>query len=233
MKIKNVKHFIVTISQIAVTFVVLLQVLFVLSGCAALGFLLSSGPFEKKIPPAYDLQSQQKRKVMVWVECPRSVNADYDLREKLLRAFQTQMVAKAEFKAENLVPMPDMDGRILSLDPKKVALREGARYLLLVQIDAYESDFLQIRDYYAGELIVRAILFDVDSDQIVWPKQSEGKMIHIAVEMETKGRDALVRRLTSAAAHCVLRNLYPCEKLKYNAVDERVSLQEAYEMETY
>ena len=58
-------------------------------------------------------------------------------------------------------------------------------------------------------------------------------MTHISVAMEEDGRDALVSRLTSATAHCVLRYLYPCDKLKFETADERVSLQEAYEMETY
>jgi len=143
------------------------------------------------------------------------------------------LVEKAEFNAENIILSSLSDSKTLLLDPKKIARSQGAGYLLLVQVDKYETDFLQIRDYFAGELITRAILFDVDSGETLWPSQPEGKMIHIAVEMETKGRDALVSRLTSATAHCILRYLYPCEKLKFKTADERVSLQEAYEMETY
>jgi hypothetical protein len=100
-------------------------------------------------------------------------------------------------------------------------------------VDNYSADFLQVRDYYAGELITRAVLFDLDLDTAVWPSYPEGKMVHISVEMETKGRDALISRLSSGAAHCTLRYLYPCDKLKFDAADERVSLQEAYEIETY
>jgi hypothetical protein len=232
LKIENRKHFVRLTSRITAV-IVLLKAVFALSGCAALSFLLSSGPFEKKVPPAYDLQAQQERKVMIWIECPRSVNADYDLKGKLAEKFRTQMIEIAEFEEENLVPMPDVNEQMLLLDPKKIARGKGAGYLLLVQVDVYETDFLQIRDYYSGEMITRAILFDTDSGESLWPKYPEGKMIHIAIEMETKGRDALVTRLTSATAHCILRNLYPCDKLKYDAVDERPSLQEVYEMETY
>lgn len=233
MKIENTKHFVHSISQITGVAVALLCVVFAASGCVAISFLLSSGPYEKKIPPAYDLKDQQERKVLIWVECPRSANADFDVQEKLATAFQLYLVGKAEFDSENIILSFLGDSETLLLDPKKIARSQGAGYLLLVQVDKYETDFLQIRDYYAGEMISRAVLFDVDLGVALWPNQPEGKMIHVAVEMETKGRDALISRLTSATAHCISRNLYPCEKLKYKTADERVSLQEAYEMETY
>jgi hypothetical protein len=233
LKIENTKHFVHSITRFTVLFVALLCVIFLLSGCAILSLILSEGPFEKGMPPAYDLQEQQERKVLVWIECPRSANADFDVQKRLATAFQLYLVGKADFDPENIILSSLSDGEALLLDPKKIARSQGAGYLLLVQVDKCEVDFLQIRDYYAGEMISRAILFDVDLDETLWPSQPEGKMIHVAFEMETEGRDALVSRLTSATAHCVLRNLYPCEKLKYKTAGERVSLQEAYEMETY
>ena len=233
MKIKSTKHFVCSISQITVGVVAILCVVFAASGCIALSFLLSEGPYEKGIPPAYDLREQQDRKVLVWVECPRSANADFDVQERLATAFRLYLVEKAKFDSENVILSSISDGDALLLDPKKIARSQGLGYLLLIQVDKYEADFLQIRDYYAGEMVSRAVLFDVDLGETLWPGQPEGKMIHVAVEMETKGREALISRLASATAHCVSRNLYPCEKLKYKTADERVSLQEAYEMETY
>ncbi|RKY13513.1 MAG: hypothetical protein DRP52_02570 [Planctomycetota bacterium] len=233
MKTEDTKHFVCSISRITAIVIMLLCVVFTVSGCVALSFLLSSGPYEKKIPPAYDLKAQQDRKVFVWVECPRSANADFDVQDKLITAFQLYLTEKAGFNAGNIILNSSVSNKSLLLDPKKVARSQGAGYLLLVQVDKYEADFLQVREYFAGELVTRAVLFDVHSGQTLWPNQPEGKMIHIAVEMETEGRNALVSRLTSATAHCILRYLYPCEKLKFKTADERVSLQEAYEMETY
>ena len=232
MKTENTKHFVRSISRITAV-VVLLCVAFAASGCVALSFLLSGGPFEKGEPPAYDLQDQQERKVLVWIECPRSANADFDVRKKLTSAFQLYIIERADFDVENVLLNPPAGTETLLLDPKKIARSQGAGYLLLVHVDKYESDFLQIRDFYAGELITRSVLFDLDLDTAVWPSQPAGKMIHISVAMEEDGRDALVSRLTSATAHCVLRYLYPCDKLKFKTADEIVSLQEAYEMETY
>ncbi len=233
MRIKDTKYFVCSISQITTITVALLCVVFMVSGCTAISLLLSPGAFEKGMVPAYNLQEQQDRKVLVWIECPRSARADFDIEEKLTSAFQLYMVGKAEFDTNNIIFNSYLDNKAFLLDPKKIARSQGAGYLLLIHVDKYEADFLQIRDYFAGELITRAVLFDVDSDTTVWPSQPEGKMIHISVAMETKGRDALVSRLTSATAHCVLRYLYPCDKLKFKTADEIVSLQEAYEMETY
>jgi len=233
LKIEDTKHFVRSISRITGVVAALLCVVFAASGCVALSFLLSEGPFEKGMPPAYNLQEQQERKVLIWVECPRSANADFDVQEKLATAFRLYLVGKAGFEPENIIISSLSDGEALLLDPKKIARSQGAGYLLLVQVDKYESDYLQIRDYYAGEMISRAVLYDVDSGETLWPSQPEGKMVHVAFEMESGGREALVNRLTSATAHCVSRNLYPCEKLKYKTAGERVSSQEAFEIETY
>jgi hypothetical protein len=82
--------------------VAILCVVFAASGCIALSFLLSEGAYEKGIPPAYNLQKQQDRKVLVWVECPRSANADFDVQERLATAFKLYLVGKAKFDSENI-----------------------------------------------------------------------------------------------------------------------------------
>lgn len=183
--------------------------------------------------PAYNLQEQQDRKILIWIECPRSSRADYDLPGKLSLAFKLYMTEKADFDAENIIIHPMTDQSALMLDPKEAARQKGAGYVLLLQVDAYASDYLQIRDFYAGELITRSILLDVDRDMQVWPANAEGKMVYISVEMEEGGRSALLSRLVSAAVHCTMRYLYPCDALQYKHVDERVSTQEVFEIETY
>ena len=178
MKIKNSKHFVRAISQITAVFL-LLCVVFAASGCVALSFLLSEGPYKKGIPPAYNLQKQQERKVLVWVECPRSANADFDVQKKLATAFQLYLIGKAGFESENIILSSLSDGEALLLDPKKIARSQGAGYLLLVQVDKYEVDYLQVRNYFAGEMISRAVLYDVESGETLWPSQPEGKMVHV------------------------------------------------------
>jgi hypothetical protein len=203
-----------------------------LSGCAAIGFLGTEGPFEKKRVPDFDLQAQQDRKILLWFEFPQSLNLGLATETNLVKAFSAYLISKAEIDPSNLIIQPLDDSNRVQ-DPKKVARSQGAGYVLIVQIDAFELDSFQIRDYYGGEIITRAILLDVELPAAVWPAQPEGKMVHIAVEVETGGRDAAISRLVSGAAHCTLRYLYPCDKLKFKYSDERVSTQEAFELETY
>lgn len=231
MRILDRKHlvsFIVTITCVIGAFC-----LFTLSGCTILGFLASAGPFEKKTVPVYDLKAQQDRKVMIWVECPVSSGADYDLSKKLATAFQLTLIEKGKLKAENIILPPERESGNVLVDVQEVARSQGAGYALLVHVDTYSIDSLRVRDYYSGELVIRTVLQDTDLGSRVWPQQPEGKMIHMAVEIGTEGRDALVSRLASGAAHCTLRYLYPCDKLKFKHSDEKVSIQEAFEMETY
>jgi hypothetical protein len=203
------------------------------SGCNIFGFLANPGWHEKPTVPAYDLKAQQDRKVMIWVECPRSAGADFDVPQKMSAVLQLMLIEKGGFKPENIILGPALDSGNSTLDLRAAARSLGAGYVLLVHVDSYSIDFLRVRDYYSGEIVTRAVLQDTDLGTRVWPQQPEGKMVDIAVEFETKGRDALVSRLISAAAHCTLRNLYPCDKLKFKHADERISMQEAYEIETY
>lgn len=220
------------ISAKCVAISLLAAVMILFSGCEAIGFLGTEGPFEKKRTPDYDLQAQQKRKVLLWLEFPKSLDMGYGTDSKLVNAFGAYLAAKAEIDPSNLIIRPRDDSNRIQ-DPKEVARSQGAGYVLLVQVDAFELDSLQIRNYFAGEIVLRAILLDVDLPTAVWPEQPEGKMIHIAVEVETGGRDAAISRLVSGAAHCTVRYLYPCDKLKFKHSDERVSMQEAFELETY
>jgi hypothetical protein len=205
-----------------------------ISGCSTgLGFLLSPGPFESKTTPDYNLKAQQDRKILLWVECPQSIQADYGFSEKLALAFQFYMTEKGRFKAENVILNPPLSTGGVLVDPQQIARSQGAGYVLLIYVDIYELESLGVRNYFSGRLITRAVLLDTDLGTAVWPPQPEGKMIDLAVEMGTEGRQALMSRLTTGAAHCTLRYLYPCDKLKFKNSDERVSVQEAFETETF
>ncbi|HOK95802.1 MAG TPA: hypothetical protein P5175_04210 [Anaerohalosphaeraceae bacterium] len=233
MKTLNLKYSVRFIARFFV-FVVLLSNVFVLSGCASgLGLLFSPGAFEKKTTPDYNLKEQEKRKILVWIECPRSAGADYGFPQQLASAFHLYMTAKAGFNSSNIILNPPAPSQAAGLNPQEIARSQGAGYVLIVHVDKFEAEALGIRSYCSGRLIIRAALLDTDLGVAVWPSQPEGKMIDLAVEMETGGRANLVSRLTAGAAHCTLRYLYPCDKLKFKCADERVSVQEAFETETF
>lgn len=215
-------------------FVVLFSVVFVLSGCASgLGLLFSPGAFEKKTKPDYNLKEQENRRIMIWIECPRSAGTDYSFPQQLASAFQLYMTAKAGFNAKNIILNLPSASQSIVQNPQEIARSQKAGYVLIIHVDKFEAEPLGIRNYFSGHLIIRAALLDTDLGVAVWPSQPEGKMIDLAVEMETGGRTNLISRLTADAAHCTLRYLYPCDKLKFKCADERVSVQEAFETETF
>ena len=204
--------------------------LIVNAGCDVFGFLVSPGAFEKKIVPEYNLSAQPDRKILLWVECPHSSEADYDVKDKLTAAYLLYLTKKVGIPSENVLLHQPEAGNTLVQDPIQVARDLNAGYLLLVQVYDYEMMPLSVKNYYTGEMITRSVLMDADLGISVWPRNPSGKTIHIGVDMETKGRDAALDRLISATVHCTLRYLYPCEKLKFKTMDERISIQNAFEM---
>ena len=213
-------------------FLVMLVGIIVNSGCNIFGFLTSAGPFEKKIPPQYDLQAQQDRKILMWLECPHSSNVDYDVQEKLIAAFQLHLTENMGIRPGNILwHQPSPGG--FAQDPVKIAQAKGAGYVLLVQVDDYELIPLNVRNYYSGRMLSRVVLLDADLGMAVWPKQAAAKVIDVGVDLETDGREPALKRLVMATAHCTLRYLYPCEKMQFKIADERISIQDAYEMETF
>ncbi len=217
-----------------VLFVVILCGLIAISGCGLVGILGTPGAFEKKIPPQYNLHAQQNRKILLWVECPRSSNVDYDVEEKLRASFQIYLVERAGFAAENILVMPRSNTPgDFAQDPVKVAQAAGAGYVLVVQVSDFELYRLNVRDYYAGQMKSHAVLMDADLGMTVWPRGAPAKVTEVGVDMESRGRAAALGRLVSTTAHCTVRYLYPCEKLKFKVPDERISVQDAYEMETF
>ncbi|MBC8377660.1 MAG: hypothetical protein H8E62_00650 [Planctomycetes bacterium] len=200
------------------------------SGCDVFGLLASPGAFEKKTVPEYNLLAQQARKILLWVECPRSSEADYDVKDKLTAAYLIYLTERVGIPSEKILLHQPAGGNTLVQDPIQVARDLDAGCLLLIQVYDYEMLPLNMKKYYTGEMVTRAVLMDVDLRIAVWPRDPSGKIIHVGVDMETKGRDAALGRLVSATVHCTLRYLYPCEKLKFKTMDERISIQNTFEM---
>ena len=232
MKIQDIKKF-CRLGARKALFVVALLAVIANSGCDVFGFLANPGAFEKKIPPQYDLQKQQDRKILLWVECPRSSGVDYDVQEKLTATCRIYLTEKVKIRPENIILNQRTSENTLTLDPVTIAQGLGAGYVLLVQIEDYELMPMNVQKYYSGEMISRTVLMDTDLSMAVWPKDPVGKVVHIGVDMETEGRDATLSRLVSSTAHCALRYLHPCEKLKFKVLDEKITIHDALEMETY
>ena len=236
MKIQDHKN-LVHLSARSIIFIVTLLFVIVNSGCnvaSIFGVLATPGAYEQEKTPEYDLLAQQERKVLLWVECPRSSGADYDVQAELIDAFQRYFYKIMEMDQENLVVYNPASSTDYLLDPKKVARSKGAGYVLIVQVDDYEMTPLQAKNYFYGAISCRSLLLDVDLGVSVWPRGGgQTKATSIEIELETKGRDAMLQRLVKAAAHCTLRYLYPCLTHQFKHSGERMTIQEAADMETY
>lgn len=218
---------------ITLQFVVTAVLLIAGSGCGLIDVLGMPTSHEKVIPPEYDLKARQDRKVLMWIECPRSSNVDYDVKEKLEAAFQIYLTERARFLPKHIVWGGAGGDSLMAQDPIEIAREQGIGYVLLVQVDHYEMVRLNIRDYYAGQMLSHAVLYDVDLGMAVWPQNAAAKVVHVEADLETKGRATALSRLVSAMAHCTMRSLYPCEKPKFKIRDEKVTIQDAYGMDTF
>ena len=188
-----------------------------------------------KVPPAYDLTVNQDKKVLIWVESPRSAGTDPDAAEVLTKAIYDHLVLRAKLKPENLFLARDIGSGTVSelLTPEAVAVREGVGLVLFVRFEAYELMPLNIRNYHSGRMLTRTILLDAQSGQPLWPDGMQGKLHDIVVELGTGDRQQTLERLAQGTAHCILRNLYPIQKIQFKNSDERISVQEAFDMETF
>ena len=188
-----------------------------------------------KVKPEYDLVANQDKKVLIWVEAPRSAAADVDAAEKLAASLYDHLVARARIKPNNV--QVQSDSRTAAPDgvqtPEAAARQAGTQLVLMVRIEEYELLPMNIRNYHFGRMATRSLLLDVQANQPVWPKSGQGKVHDIAIELGQGDRAAVLSQMSASTAHCIVRNLYPIVKMYYKNSDERISIQEAFEMETF
>ena len=200
----------------------------VAGGCASTGIY-------HNVPPAYNLPANQDKKVLIWIETPRSAAADPDASEKLAQALRNHLVAKANMKPENVLLAPQF-GNVTAdmlITPETAALQAGAGLALFVRIEEYELLPMNIRNFHSGRMLTRTILLDAQTAQPLWPSDTLGKQHDIVVELGKGDRNEMLSRLNNSTAHCIVRNLYPIKKIYYKNSDERISIQEAFELETF
>jgi hypothetical protein len=200
----------------------------VFGGCAASGIY-------SKVPPAYDLSADSNQKVLIWVEAPRSAAADPDAADKLAEAIRGHLILRAKLNPDNVILADSTQtgsGTLLAT-PEMSALQEGAAVVLFVRIEEYELLPMSLANYHSGRMLTRAVLLDAKTSRPLWPAGTQGKVHDIVIELGQGDRMAILSRLTTGSAHCILRNLYPIMKMHYKHSDERVSFQEAFEQDTF
>ena len=188
-----------------------------------------------KVRPAYDLAAHQDKKILIWVEASRSAVADVDAPDKLAETLGGYLIANAKIKSSNIVLSQGNQHGLSGMSQTLETAVSGtdAGLVLFVQIEEYELLPLNVDNFYSGRMLTRAVLLDAYTQAVIWPASQKGKPHDIVVELGKGGRDAVLSQMTKSTAHCIVRNLYPIMKMHYKNSDERVSLQEAFETETF
>ena len=66
------------------------------------------------------------------------------------------------------------------------------------------------------------MLIDSASGEVLWPTDGEPKLIRMAVDLETRGRNETQGRLVSATAHGIVRHLYDIRVRYFKTSAEQV-----------
>ncbi len=198
-------------------------------GCTILGFLMSPSASEQKIPARFRLADYEDQRLYLVVRGTRTSGMDVEVPELLSKAICKEIVRNVKWP-ETSVINAQQAGPYNAFEyfswtqVEENARREGAAFLLYVEVIEYELIPISSGNYWMGKLAARAILLDAESGQVLWPDDQTGRILRTAVDFEKKGRTELLWRLTTAAAHCVVREFYDCPKQAYKIGEEVKSI---------
>jgi len=195
-------------------------------GCGILGILGTPRHREGKVAAEYDLANHTDRKILVLVHQPAYLNVQENLRFHLTGAINKSLVENIKFVPEQVVSYDELS-RFRSnksdfsfLSPAEVGRALEADMVLLVTVEDYQLRKMPDVDYYRGFLNAGAVLVDTAGEKL-WPESAESKSIRVGFEIENRGREVAVGRLTAACAGCIVRHLYNCPKNKFKISDDK------------
>lgn len=194
------------------------------SGCTLLGFLLNPSSSEQKIAAQFPLYAQQDKSIYLAVRPSAGSRTDADVPALLQKALSADLQRKVKIPSEKIFQLPpafqNPSASFSWSQAEEEARRVQAAYLLSVEIVEFEAIPLGPKDYFMGNLVVRALLSETQTGQIVWPPEETPRRIRTAVDFESKGRSELIVRMLTAVSHCIVRNLYPCPKTAFRISEE-------------
>jgi len=204
-------------------------------GCNVIGLLTNPGGYEQKIGPQYDLKSQSKRKILVWVDPSQSSGAGVVESEALTVAIIAQLSSKVGISKKNIVvPLnPESLSRDATVRPETLAEQAGAELVFYVRLTMFQAMNLHSNTVYSGNMVGRGVLLDVKNRRTLWPVPPQEMVADVVIDMTNKGRDDLVEQLSKAAGHCLVRDFYACRKPEYKIGQERSALNEMIQREVY
>jgi len=182
---------------------------------------------EKKIPAEYNLALDENSMVVVLVQNPVWANAPVSLTSQLTTELNKNLTDKIGLKPEQIISyekvqtyMATMQGAS-QLSPVGLGRAVGADLVLFAEVHEFELGKTIETDYYKGRLEGRAALFDVVSEQKLWPDSETGKTLRITFDVEKGDYDQAVDRLARSFAHCITRYLYDCTVAKFKIYEDR------------
>ena len=198
-------------------------------GCNILGWVVNPGPYDRKVTAEFDIKERAADRILVVVdESPGNGGGSVIVRKKLALAVETLLVERAKVDEKYIVSQEDMEflGNVGSdyhrASPVNIASQLGAGLVLYVKIVNYKLYASGPEDYYVGSLMSRCVLIDSASGEVLWPTDGEPKLIRMAVDLETRGRNETQGRLVSATAHGIVRYLYDIRVRYFKTSAEQV-----------
>jgi len=209
--------------------IITLTMVFFCGGCSIIGFMLSPGAYEKKIPAEYELAGHAKQKILVLVNQPGWLNAQANLRYYLTDAINKNLIRNIRISSKNFVTYDELSNyrsgqpNFLQLSPVEISKALRADVVLAVAIEDSQLTELGQTGYYKAHLYARAALFDTLTGTKLWPSE-DSRSIKVGFEAEGYNREMAIQRLVIACAHCITRYLYPCYIDNFKIADDMSSL---------
>jgi len=206
-------------------------------GCIIIGFLVNPGAKDTKYPAQYDLKAGAKDKtILIWVDSADSSGSTIALQDQITSAISTRLKKYAGIKKDQMMDVPASASELAKQDTSSPSARgrsAGADFVLYVNIRQLDVIQLHSNKYYSGQLLCQAALIQSEDAATLWPESAADGEIDVFSELEIKGREKLLTRLSDAVSHCIVRNFYACPKSEYRVNEERVVLNEMIEQETF
>ncbi|MHC4221031.1 MAG: hypothetical protein ACYST9_01305, partial [Planctomycetota bacterium] len=108
--------------------------------------------------------------------------------------------------------------------PTEVGKALNADLVLHVVIENYSLNEMATTGYLRGFMHSQNALFDVKSDERLWPESPTSRAVKVGFEVEERGKEFAAGRLFMALSHCTVRYLYNSPKLKFRIADDRGTL---------
>ena len=210
-----------------------LTAIFFAAGCGyeGLGSILGTKSYHEEMMTAeFDLTKQIDKKILVLVDQPAWLDSQANLRYYLTRTIRRYIMERTKLQPENLISYDKLaDFRssrpdFSSMSPAEVGKAMDANMVLLVLIENYQLKEMAETGYFTGNLDTRAILYDTQTGEKLWPKREDAKSIKVGFEAEGGGSEMAVSRLAVASAFCTTRYFYDCPKAVFRIAEDRTSV---------